>query len=62
MDYKAIKAQRKATRAKEKQERFAKVVGATAFQAILDIRKFPFTHRVKFAWWLLFGRGGWKGV
>lgn len=29
---------------------------------LLEIKKWKFSHRFKFAWWLLFGRGEWKGV
>jgi hypothetical protein len=33
-----------------------------AAQAVLAMRGWPFKNRFKFAWWLLFGRGEWKGV
>lgn len=36
-------------------------VAKATLNAILDIRKFTFAQRAKFAWWLLFGRGEWKG-
>lgn len=33
-----------------------------AMQAILAMRKWGFRDRLKFAMWLMVGRGEWKGV
>lgn len=33
-----------------------------AARAVLEMRKWGLRDRFKFAWWLLFGRGEWKGV
>ena len=33
-----------------------------AAQAILAMRGWSFKERFAFAWWLLWGRGEWKGV
>jgi hypothetical protein len=33
-----------------------------ATRALLEIRQWPLVDRLKFAWWLLAGRGEWQGV
>lgn len=48
--------------AQEITEGVQKSLPQIAARAILEMRKWEFTDRLKFAWWLLFGRGEWKGV
>lgn len=64
MNLKAAKKIRQLARRQEGEilDSAREAVKVATFNAIMDIRKFPFTQRFKFSWWLLFGRGEWKGV
>lgn len=45
-----------------KQQRKHDTIVQSTIQAVMGIRRWKFSSRLKFAWWLLFGRGDWKGV
>lgn len=64
MNSKSAKKVRQLVRRKEGEllETAQDAVKIATFNAIMDIRKFTFAQRFKFAWWLLFGRGEWKGM
>jgi hypothetical protein len=36
-------------------------VTQATYSAILGIKALTFNQRFKFSWWLLFGRGEWRG-
>jgi len=46
---------------KARAQRVSTVV-AEAHAALLHIKKWKFRSRLKFAWWLLCGRGPWGGA
>lgn len=37
-------------------------VAQEVLKALLSVKKWSLRHRLKFCWWLLLGRGEWKGV
>lgn len=45
-----------------KQQRKHDILVASTIGAVKSIRKWKFLSRLKFACWLLWGKGDWKGV
>ena len=48
-------------KAAKQQRKHDTIVSATV-QAVMSIRRWKLSSRLKFASWLLWGRGEWKGV